>query len=370
MAQVKHGIGEEKYNIQGYLMRIVEYNNYKDLIIEFQDYYKTRVHSRYEYFDNGNAKNPNHLKILRLGEKFLNQENCLMKIVEYRNSQNILIEFQDEYRLRKKTTYANFKHGKVKNDYIHLRETSKTTEGYTIEIIDIIKNTKENIVVEFQDDYKYKTSCQYDTFLKGNIKNPYHKSIIGVGYIGETSTSYNKKIKKSYTVWKHMIERCYSIVENKDLTYRDCIVDLDWHCYANFEKWYKENYYEVIEEEVQLDKDILFKNNKIYSPETCVFVPQRINNWFRDCQANKKSGLPYGTILDKKKYIVRCHNENMSYTSVGRFNTIKEAELESNKFKKTTIIKVINQYKDLIPEKTYKKILNSQFLQEDNDAKM
>jgi hypothetical protein len=74
-----------------------------------------------------------------------------------------------------------------------------------------------------------------------------------------------------------MMMRCYSLKwSSKFPTYKDCIVDERWHNFQIFGEWFEENYVEGFE----LDKDILGKSSKIYSPETCCFVPQEINLMF------------------------------------------------------------------------------------------
>lgn len=50
----------------------------------------------------------------------------------------------------------------------------------------------------------------------------------------------------------------------------------------NFYEWVRENYYTVKEEQIDLDKDILVKGNKTYSPETCIFTPHSINTYFEN----------------------------------------------------------------------------------------
>ena len=136
-----------------------------------------------------------------------------------------------------------------------------------------------NITVKFESGYITKT-C-YSNFKKGNVKDNFYPIKYNVGFIGYTTTKNEGKDKKSYKVWNSMLERCYS---NKSLihnpTYKDCTVCDEWLCFENFEKWYNENYYEVDDEIMNLDKDILVKGNKIYSPETCCFVPKRINILF------------------------------------------------------------------------------------------
>lgn len=50
--------GEVGISNEGYVMRIVAYNNNKDVMIEFQDEHKYRVYTSYNRFKNGECKNP------------------------------------------------------------------------------------------------------------------------------------------------------------------------------------------------------------------------------------------------------------------------------------------------------------------------
>ena len=110
---------------------------------------------------------------------------------------------------------------------------------------------------------------------------------------------------------------------------------------------------------MQLDKDILNKGNKIYSPETCVFVPQRINNLFT--KSNKiRGGYPIGVNYSQNCncLCVRCSilcedkkkNKHLGYFSLDEpfkaFSTYKN-------FKENYIKKVADEYKELIPQKLY-----------------
>ena len=58
MRKSKQRIGEERYNSQGCLMKIVVYNNSRDIVVQFQDKYKAKVHTNYEYFISGKVRNP------------------------------------------------------------------------------------------------------------------------------------------------------------------------------------------------------------------------------------------------------------------------------------------------------------------------
>ena len=238
-------------------------------------------------------------KVERIGEENYNFQGCLMKIIEYKKGSDITIEFQDSFKFKKKT--------------------------------------------------------QYNNFLEGKIKNPYYKSVYNIGCIGNTSANINGLHKQSYIIWKGILKRCY--VDNS-YCYKDCSVCNEWLCYENFEKWYDENYYKVGEERMCLDKDILVKGNKVYSPDTCVFVPQRINTLF--VKSKSKRGLcPIGvTKVKNGKY--SAGTTSIGIGMLGVFSTPEKA-FQVYKIKKEQYIKEIaNQYKDKIPLKLYEAMYNYQ----------
>ena len=119
--------------------------------------------------------------------------------------------------------------------------------------------------------------------------NKYKRTARGVGFIGEGIYSPQDNAKKAYKVWFSMLTRCYSNKYQKQKpTYIGCSVCEEWHNFQNFAKWFYDNYVEGF----QLDKDILKPNNKIYSKETCVFVPCEINSFVTNKQATNASGYP------------------------------------------------------------------------------
>ena len=118
--------------------------------------------------------------------------------------------------------------------------------------------------------------------------------------------------------------------------------------YCDFKKWYEDNYYETkFGDKMCLDKDILIKNNKLYSPKTCIIVPERINLLFI---YKSKNGLPCGVGYDKsrKKYRAQMNNKFL-----GRFDTPEEAFYSYKEAKEKEIKKVADEYKDDIPQKLY-----------------
>jgi hypothetical protein len=52
----------------------------------------------------------------------------------------------------------------------------------------------------------------------------------------------------------------------------------EWHNFQNFAEWFCKNYCDASMDKWQLDKDIIVPGNRVYSPETCCFVPNAVNN--------------------------------------------------------------------------------------------
>ena len=197
---------------------------------------------------------------------------------------------------------------------------------------------------------------QYGNFKKGNIKCPYESRTYGVGYLGEGKykTRENGKQTKCYDTWNNMLERCYEPkFQERQPTYKECEVCEEWHNFQIFAEWFEDNYYEIPGEVMCLDKDILVKGNKIYSPETCCFVPEKINTLFTKCD-NSRGDCPIGVSYHKrdKIYEVRCNNgEGLDY--LGRFDNIYDA-FHIYKVHKEKIIKQrADEYKQYLPQNVY-----------------
>ena len=238
-----------------------------------------------------------------------------------------------------------------------IRKNKESLGGYTMKIIEY--NGRNNIWVEFQDENKSKVHTQYGNFEKGNVKNPYHPSVFGVGYYGigkYKSRGKDKKKTNAYKYWINMLMRCYDpYTINKRLTYIDCYVCDEWLCFQNFAEWYYKNYYECNNEKMCLDKDILFKGNKIYSPENCIFVPHRINLLFTKSDAGRGE-YPIGVSPHKAsgKLVVQCNTlEKQEHLGYFPLNRPFQAFYTYKQFKEKYIKQIADEYKELIPKKVY-----------------
>jgi len=116
-----------------------------------------------------------------------------------------------------------------------------------------------------------------------------------------TSTYINGKDIKSYYIWHAMLQRCYSVSSQKkaNIAYAGCSVVKEWHSFSAFEKWFTEHYVEGY----QLDKDLLVAGNRVYGPDTCVFVSREINTLLLDNKASR-GDYPLGVHFykDRQKY--------------------------------------------------------------------
>lgn len=184
----------------------------------------------------------------------------------------------------------------------------KNINNFGSEMIIVDYRNNMDIDIYFPEYDWTAKGVQYVTFKNGKIKCPYERSVYRVGYLGkgEYKASKNGKNTRVYKTWSCMLKRCYDEkLHEKEPTYINCEVCEEWHNFQNFAKWYYENYYEVESERMHLDKDILVKHNKIYSSETCVFVPQTINSLFLKCDRSRGESV-IGTSPANGKYRADC----------------------------------------------------------------
>lgn len=130
------------------------------------------------------------------------------------------------------------------------------------------------------------------------MRNKY-KLVCGIGindYDG--SIKIDGRAIKSYKIWMAMLGRCYNIKDKKYHQYgaKGVKVCDDWLYFSKFKKWFDENYrYDLIEQgiKIALDKDLMSNNSKIYSPQTCIFLPDRINSFIATSELHKNNTSGY-----------------------------------------------------------------------------
>lgn len=124
---------------------------------------------------------------------------------------------------------------------------------------------------------------------------------------------------KYYLVWKAMLGRCYSDYAHiKNPTYIGYEVCDEWLILSKFKEWFDENYKEGCE----LDKDILCPGNRVYSPDTCCFVPKDLNMNYSGHK--RKYGISVGVHKQCRRYVAEFRGGKIKHCKT--FATYEEAE--------------------------------------------
>ena len=229
----------------------------------------------------------------------------------------------------------------MKND--RTGETNINNQGCLMKIVGY--NKTDDIVVEFQDEYKTRVQTQYCNFKSGSLKNPYYPTVYGVGITGcKYLISIDCELTREYVLWHSMMCRCFdNRFKIAQPTYKNVSCCNEWlnfevfyewlHSQLNFDKWFNEKWW-------ALDKDIILKNNNIYSPDTCCLVPQNVNCLFLKRKSDR-GDLPIGVRRVGEKFEASCSNPFTNKVErFGKFNTVEEA-FQSYKIFKESIIKQV-----------------------------
>ncbi len=179
--------------------------------------------------------------------------------------------------------------------------------------------------------------------------------------VGVNDATYPVKVRgvqmKSYSCWLRLLTRCYnSNLHKLQKTYEDCYVCEDWKYFTKFKEWYDENFVEGW----HLDKDLLVEGNKMYSPETCIYIPQQINCMFAINKKNRGK-YPLGVSFKKSSNrFVASYKHEGKVMHIGYFDCPYEAR-EAYKFKKKEVLldfipKALKEYEDY--EKVCKLLLD------------
>ena len=210
----------------------------------------------------------------------------------------------------------------------------------------------------------YETVTQLGSIRNGNVKDPYIPSVCGVGILG---TKYPSKVNgvktKEYVLWCHMLERCYSDgFKNKYPTYEGCEVSDNFKSYEYFYEWCHKQIGFGVEgngNPFQLDKDLLIKGNKVYSEDSCVFIPHEINTLLTKRTASRGEHL-IGVCWNKTNKAFRAmvnknkgKQEHLGYfkTEIEAFNAYKQA-------KESFVKEQADKFKSQIDERAYNTLMN------------
>lgn len=172
-----------------------------------------------------------------------------------------------------------------------------------------------------------------------------------------TDITENGKHTRLYSLWQGMLARCYNKkLHEKFPTYRYCEVCENFKSRSYFEDWCKKQ--KGFELGWETDKDLLFKNNKLYSEATCVFLPREINGALKKCDASRGKcciGVCFHKTKGKFQSLLRKHGK---LNFLGLFSTEEEAFLAYKTAKEDYLKELAEKHKANLDPKAYQALIN------------
>ena len=220
-------------------------------------------------------------------------------------------------------------------------------------------NDSRNVEIQFLKT-GYEMVAQLGHIKNGVVKDPYLPSVYGVGIVGtKYPTTINGVLTKEYVLWKDMLKRCYCEKYHfKKPTYIECEVSENFKNYSFFYEWCQ-NQIGFDNKDWQLDKDLLIKGNKVYSENTCIFIPRELNQTLT--KANLIRGeYPIGVCFDKvkNKFVVYVGLNSPKRKYLGAFDTELDAFNTYKIAKENHIKDLANKWKSQIDERAYNALMN------------
>ena len=220
-------------------------------------------------------------------------------------------------------------------------------------------NDSKEVEIQFLET-GFETTVQLGNIRNGNVKDQYLASVFGVGVVG---TKYPSKVNgrniKEYDLWTHMLQRCYSDVYKKKYpTYIDCEVSDNFKSYEYFYEWCH-NQIGFGNNGWHLDKDLLVKGNKVYSEDSCVFIPREINLLLTKRTASRGEHL-IGVHWCKthKAFVARVNKNKGKREHLGLFKTELEAFNAYKEAKESFVKEQADKWKSQIDERAYNALMN------------
>ena len=224
-------------------------------------------------------------------------------------------------------------------------------------------NNNRNVEIQFVKT-GFETSVHLVQVKNGSVKDPYLPSVYGVGITGtKYPVKINGVITKEYDLWHSMLRRCYSDTsKKKHPAYEGCEVSENFKYYEYFYEWcHKQIGFggDGSGNPFQLDKDLLVKGNKVYSEDSCVFLPQEINSLLVKCTASRGKHLIGVSWNNASKAFVAMVRKNKRKSEhLGYFKTELEAFNAYKTAKESFVKEQANEWKSKIDPRAYNALMN------------
>ena len=218
-----------------------------------------------------------------------------------------------------------------------------------------VENSKQ-VTVMFYDGYY--TTTQMSNVRKGSVKNPFSKRSRFHGFgVTDVPAMVNGTRNKYARLWESMISRVYS---GKDKAYDGVTIDEDWALLSNFLKDVTsfKGCNKVISDGWVLDKDILSGDEKVYSKNTCCFVPPEINSFmvsFGKPKGKYKMGVHF---CNREKKFVSQGYKNKKQVCLGYFNNEDDAHSAYIENKREQLQHLLSKWKDDLDDKVIESLIS------------
>ena len=224
-------------------------------------------------------------------------------------------------------------------------------------------NNTANVEIRFLNT-GFETKVRLGSIRNGRVKDPCVPSVYGVGVLGNKHPiTINGVLTKEYELWQSMLRRCYSDSSKKKCpTYEGCEVSAKFKSFEYFYEWCNKQigfYNQGNENPFHLDKDLLIKGNKVYSEDSCVFIPSEINLLLTKRTASRGEYLiGVSWHKTKKAFVARVNKNKGKPEWLGLFKTEIEAFNTYKTAKEAFIKEQANKWKSEIDPRAYKALMN------------
>lgn len=175
------------------------------------------------------------------------------------------------------------------------------------------------------------------------------------------ATIHNGERDKAYMLWKAVINRCYNTKAlDRKMSYLVVSISDDFKYFSDFKTWVEKQ--KGFNAGWQLDKDLLSKDtgNLMYSKNTCVFLPNEVNNAIKRRTYSMLKGTPEGVCLcqTKREYYRSQVSIGGKKVGLGTYPTMEMAHQAYKEAKEGYIKSLAEKWKEGLDDRAYEALRN------------
>lgn len=247
-------------------------------------------------------------------------------------------------------------------------EVFENTKGESYEVLEQLGTS--NFKIKFTDS-GYETEAKKINIEIGQIKDrsnlnkfkdisgfdhSQNKCVSGVNKTAKALAS-EKGLLKEYTIWSNIVGRCnrgYAKLHEDFYTFDS------WLGWAKEQKGFMDK--DGNGNLFQLDSDLFSTDEKMYSPDTCVFIPKEINSI---CKPNMlRDDLPRGVSpfgSKDKPYKVSISVDGVT-KHIGNYKTIEEASAVSKQARLGRVRLLEIKYDGVVDSKVFEELRKDKWI--------